>query len=122
MRSGGSMIKLPHGGPGACFDEQELIDHIKSKFRDHIIQGQKACTLKNHTKPNSLDYWLRENHSMGKSGTMQATNEVVEQLEATEMFYVVEDLSCPDSGQPCKGLKLTKWITPRKKPSGKEID
>jgi hypothetical protein len=105
------MIKLPHGGPGACFDEQELIDHIKSKFRDYIIQGQKACTLENHNKPNSLDYWLRVNHSRGNEDTKQAVNEVVEQLAATGKFYVVEDLPCPDSGLPCKGLKTTKWIT-----------
>lgn len=100
------MIRLPYGGTGACFNEQELIDHIKSKCRDYIIQGQKACTLENHTKPNSLDYWLRVNHSRGKADTKQAVNEVVDQLEATGKFVVADDLPCPDSGRPCKGLKI----------------
>ena len=100
------MIRLPHGGPGACFDEQELIDYIKSKSREHIIQGQQRCTLEKHTKPNLLDYWLRVNHSRGKADTKQAVNEVVEQLISTGKFAIAEDLACPDTGQKCKGLRI----------------
>jgi hypothetical protein len=100
------MIRLPYGGPLASFDEQELIDHIKSKFRNHIIQGQQQCGLQNHTKPNSLDYWLRVNHSKGRSDTKQAVNEIVEQLISTGKFAIAEDLVCPDSGRKCKGLRI----------------
>jgi hypothetical protein len=106
------MIQLPHGGPGAGFDEQELIDHINSKFRDHIIQGQQQCSLENHTKPNSLDYWLRVNHAKGKQDTKQAVNEVIQQLVETGKFVVEESLVCPDSGRECKGLRLTKAENP----------
>ncbi len=102
------MIKLPYGGPGASFDEQELIDYIKSKNRDYIIQGQQQCRLENHTKPNSLDYWLRVNHSKGRRDTKQAVNEVIQQLVATGKFVIERRLSCPDSGRRCKGLRLAK--------------
>jgi hypothetical protein len=100
------MIRLPYGGPEACFNEQELINYIKSKFRDYIIQGQQQCTLEKHTKPNSLDYWLRVNHSRGKADMKQAANEVVEQLISTGKFEIAEDLVCPDSGRKCKGLRI----------------
>ena len=105
------MIMLPHGGPGACFDEQDLINHIKSKSRDYIIQGQQQCSLENHTKPNSLDYWLRDHHSKGKQDTKQAVNEVIQQLVDTGKFVVVEDPPCPDSNQLCKGLRLIQTET-----------
>lgn len=99
------MIKLPYGGRNAKFDEQELIEHIRKSFRNYIIQGQQNCSLLNHTKPNSLDYWLRVNYAE-ESDTKQAVNEVMDQLVETGLFEIEDDLPCPDSGRPCKGIKL----------------
>ena len=99
------MINLPYGGKNAQFDEKELVAHLKISFRDYIIQGQQNCSLQNHTKPNSLDYWLRMNYTKG-SDTKQAVNEVIEQLVNTGLFEVAYDLPCPDSGRPCKGVRL----------------
>ena len=99
------MIKLPYGGPGAQFDEEDLVEHLRTNFRDYIIQGQQNCSLLNHTKPNSLDYWLRVNYAH-EPDTKQAVNEVVDQLTATGQFEIAYGLSCPDSGRWCKGLRI----------------
>ena len=95
------MIELPYGGQ---FDEKELVGYIQSSSRDYIIQGQQASTQNNHSKPQSLDYWLRQfaaNHD-----TKQAENSVLEALVATGRFQIVNKLVCPDSGRYCKGLRL----------------
>ena len=99
------MISLPYGGRNAQFNEQDLISHINNSERDYIIQGQQQCSLANHTKPSSLDYWLRVSYA-ANSDTKQAVNEVVEQLVATGLFEEVDNLRCPDSGRLCKGIRL----------------
>jgi len=96
---------LDYFAPGAQFDEKELIENLKAHFRDYIIQGQQNCSLLNHTKPNSLDYWLRINYAH-EPDTKQAVNEVVDQLVATGKFEKAYGLSCPDSGKRCKGLRI----------------
>jgi type II secretory pathway component PulJ len=100
-------IELPHGGPGAGFPLSALADHIRSTGRDYIIQGQQRCTLAEHTKLNSLDYWLRQNCTERKD-TRQAVNQVLDTLVATGHFEVARGLLCPDSGRRCKGLRLVK--------------
>ena len=99
------MIPLPHGGKNTQFDEQDLIAHILKSGRDYIVQGQQNCTLADHTKPNSLDYWLRVNYAVTPD-TKQAVNEVMEHLVGTGLFEEQDDLMCPDSGHLCKGLRL----------------
>ena len=105
IKGSNPMIILPHGGPGARFDPSELVQHIKSSSRDYIIQGQQECVLPEHTKPHSLDYWLRTNFAKTPD-TKQATNDVIDQLVETGLFEVGQKLHCPDSGRPCKGIKL----------------
>ena len=100
------MIRLPHGGRNAQFDEQELVHHLRTGLRDYIIQGQKNCRLENHKKKQSLDYWLRSNFAKNPD-TKQAVNDVVDDLVATGLFEVDKKLQCPDSGYKCKGLRLT---------------
>jgi hypothetical protein len=97
-------IALPHGGPGAGFPLSALVAHIRSTGRDYIIQGQQNCTLQEHTKPSSLDAWLRQNYT-GREDTRQAVNRVVKALVATG-YFEVDRLPCPDSGRRCKGLRL----------------
>ena len=95
------MISLPYGG---SFDEHDLIAYIRISGRDYIIQGQQAVSLNEHTKPKSLDYWLRK---YGKNAnTKQAENSVLEALVATGHFEVCKKLLCPDTGARCKGLRL----------------
>ena len=98
-------IKLPYGGPGAGFRVYELVNHIRSTGRDYIIQGQQHCALDVHTKPHSLDVWLRAGFTT-RHNTAQAVNEVMGALVATGRFEVVWGLPCPDSGRPVKGLRL----------------
>ena len=100
------MIPLPHGGPGAAFDAADLVRHVQSSGRDYIIQGQINCKLDDHRKPSSLDVWLRKNYA-ATPDTKQAVNQVVKALVETGLFKVERNLICPDSGRPCKGLRLT---------------
>lgn len=95
------MINLPYGG---AFDEHDLVDHIRASGRDYIIQGQQTVSHDEHTKPKSLDYWLRQ---FGNSpNTKQAENSVLDALVDTGLFEIISNLLCPDSSEPCKGLRL----------------
>jgi hypothetical protein len=100
-----TFVKLPYGGPGAGFGVSELVDHIRSTGRDYIIQGQQQVTLANHTKPHSLDAWLRIHYARNPD-VKQAVNQVVADLVATGQFEVDLRLPCPDSGRLVKGLRL----------------
>jgi len=95
------MIRLSYGGQ---FDEHALVEHIRATGRDYIVQGQQACTLADHTKPSSLDYWLRQ--FAPNPDTKQADNSVIGPLVHTGRFKVADDLLCPDSGRLCKGVRL----------------
>jgi hypothetical protein len=97
------MINLRYGTP---FDENVLIAYIRENSRDYIIQGQQACLFEMHTKPSSLDYWLRENYANNRN-IKQAENSVLDALVSTGKFAIEEDLPCPDSGRRCKGIRLS---------------
>jgi hypothetical protein len=95
------MIRLPYGGQ---FNVYDLIKHIRASNRHYIIQGQQVASLADHTKPQSLDYWLRQ---FGlNENTKQAENSVVVDLVATELFRKDSNLICPDTGRRCKGLVI----------------
>ena len=97
------MIGLTYGGQ---FDEHVLVQYIRATGQDYIIQGQQACALPDHKKPQSLDYWLRQYAQ--NPDTKQADNDVMNKLVATGLFEVVHDLQCPDSGEVCKGIRLVR--------------
>ena len=98
-------IGLPYGEPQAGFPIQDLIDHLQAMNRDYIIIGGANCTFTEHTKLQSLDYWIRKNYTSRKD-TRQAVKEVIENLVVSGRFEEREDLICPDSGRPCKGIAL----------------
>ena len=97
------MIILPYGGK---FEESDLVEHIKATRQGYIIQGQQAVSKANHSKPQSLDYWLRQ--FADNPDTKQGENSVIEALAGTGYFKVENHLFCPDSGRKCKGLRLLK--------------
>lgn len=97
------MIHLPAGG---SFDARDLVAYINASGRDYIIQGQQNTSFANHTKPQSLDYWLRERSR--NRDTRQAENSVLDDLVATGWFEIVNNLRCPDSEEECKGVRLTR--------------
>ena len=101
----GTFIALPHGGKDRGFDTDDLIAHIKGSGRRYIVQAQQNCTLASHTKPSSLDVWLRRNYA-NNPDTKQATNDVMANLVRTGLFR--EGLfRCPDSGHPrIKGIEI----------------
>jgi len=86
-------------------DVSILAKHIQESDYNYIIQGQKNVNYNKHTKPSSLDYWLR-GKSISYKNTKQATNDVLKQLEDTDIFIIKHKLICPDSGRKCKGLIL----------------
>jgi len=89
---------------GAVFEETDLINYIRQSGRNYIIQGQTACVKRDHPKPGSLDYWLRQ---FGKHpDTKQADNNLMAALVATGLFTESNNLICPDSSNPCKGLVI----------------
>lgn len=96
------MICLTYGGK---FNEQDLIENIRASGRDYIIQGQQANSINRHTKPQSLDYWLRQFAS--NPNTKQADNQIITALVDTGLFVIEYDLACPDSGRRCKGIRLS---------------
>lgn len=96
-------IALPYGG-GGRFHPLDLVAHLRQTGRTYIIQGQQKVPLSAHTKPQSLDYWLRQ--FARNPDTKQADNAVMEALERTGLFHIRTDLWCPDSGRRCKGLEL----------------
>lgn len=95
------MIDLPFGGQ---FDEHDLVTHIHASGRDYIIQGQQAVSQASHSKPNSLDFWLRQ-YALNPD-TKQAENNVLDELVITGLFTIEPNLICPDTGVRCKGIRL----------------
>lgn len=99
-----NMITLPHDADRQ-FDVRLLVGFMQLTGMKHIIQGQQQVILAEHTKPNSLDYFVRSHFATSKD-TAQAVNDVMQQLLQTGYFSEDEALMCPDSGRPCKGLVL----------------
>ena len=99
-------VLLPYGGAHRGFEAQQLVEHLQAGGRDHIIQGQQKCTLAEHTKPNSLDVWLRKSFAQNPD-VKQAVNSVIDSLVATGLFEQGNFL-CPDIGTICKGIRLVR--------------
>jgi hypothetical protein len=100
----GCSIRLPHGGAGATFDLNTLIQHLNESGRPYIIQGQTQCVFSAHPKRQSLDYWLRQTF-VKNHDTKQAVNYVISQLVSTGLFEAGA-FQCPDSGRLCKGIRI----------------
>jgi hypothetical protein len=96
------MIKLPYGNNG--FDSDDLKVHIKTTGRDYIIQGQNNRSRADHSKPRSLDCWLRDKYAKNPN-TKQAVNAVMAHLVRTGEFTEGEFI-CPDSHRRCKGIRV----------------
>jgi hypothetical protein len=96
-------INLPQCRP-RYFSTDELKEHIRKSNWDFIIIGQQQCTLIDHTKPNSLDYWLRKKYNPDQR---QALNRVIDDLVTTGEFERGR-FQCPDSGRICKGIRIVK--------------
>jgi hypothetical protein len=84
-----------------------LIRELINRQTDYIIQGQQNTSYENHSKKLSLDYWIRT--IANNSNTKQATNNVINQICDTGLFEVIEDLTCPEMQNPCKGIRLVHY-------------
>lgn len=99
-------IFLPECGVKASFEITDLLNELKKRKTDFIIIGAMKATLKNHTKPHSLDYWLRELSFVTQNNTMQATKEVQNSIVNTGRFYL-EKRRCPVTSNYCNALVKT---------------
>ena len=90
---------------GDAFDTCDLIAYIRSTGRNYIVQGQQICKLQDHTKPNSLDVWMRKQGDPAKANTKQADNKVIADLVGTGKFRGGL-FTCPDSGRSAKGIEV----------------
>jgi hypothetical protein len=99
-------IELPYGAPGEGFSVGYLITYLQASNQEFIIQGQRACSLDDHPKPHSLDFWLRQNFT-SMQDKIQATNELVQAITKTGLFKEGW-FTCPDSGRKCKGIRLVR--------------
>lgn len=98
-------INLPYGGPGAGFKVAELITLLQQRNVDFIIVGSQYVILADHTKPASLDVWLRMKVSKSYSNTRQACVKVINDLIGTGLF-VIEKKRCDVTKRPCDALVL----------------
>lgn len=98
-------IRLPF--EKTFFDINLLIDYFKSNKIQYIIIGGQHVKLSRHTKPKSLDYWLRENVARNKD-TCQISKKFIEGLCNTGRFKVKENCICPGTGQRCRAIVLQK--------------
>lgn len=69
-----------------------------------MVQGQTKVDLVDHTKPKSLDVWLRRRFPQLCNNKL-ADNYVLEALVNTGRFEIVKEV-CPDSGRLCKSVRL----------------
>lgn len=90
---------------GGSFNLAALIRHLISEGRPYIIQGQQNCSLANHTKDKSLDYWLRQNVA-AYPDRKQATNELVTNICSSGLFRQRSNLVCPNTQRECDGIEL----------------
>ena len=97
-------IALPYGGPNASFPVEELVEHVRASGRGYIVVGGENRLLTDHTKPESLDYWLRT-HFTHRPDTRQTATAVVDALVETGWFEV-QRKPCPHSGRLCDALVL----------------
>lgn len=95
------MMSLLYGGE---FSLHALVQYVENLEGEYIIQGQQNTSYAMHTKPLSLDYWLRQFAT--NPNTTQATNQVVEAIVATGLFELHEDFICPETNRECRGLRL----------------
>jgi len=98
------IITLPYDNNNT-FHVGVLLRYLVKTGRFYIVQGQQHVILDRHTKPNSLDYWIRKNIAKNKD-TAQATSEVINQLINTGIFEIDDNLMCPDSKNNCNGIKI----------------
>ncbi len=99
-------IDLPYGGDRAGFDAVELKKYMVNNNMTCIVKGARKCTLAEHKKPKSLDYWVREHKNTIHRNTMQAVKEVIDKLEETGLFCETK-CTCPETDRLCDGLALT---------------
>ncbi len=96
-------ITLPYAN-NAKFNSNDLINHFREQRMNYMIIGATQVTLQNHTKPKSLDVWIRNHPNViGYENTCQAVNNVVSQIIEHQSFSLGLR-KCPKSKRICKAL------------------
>jgi hypothetical protein len=96
-------ISLPHDN-NRQFHISSLIRMFIDRRITEIVQGQQHLVLANHTKPNSLDFWIRSTIA-NYPDVAQATNSVIDQVCGTGLFERAQ-VTCQDNQNICNGIRL----------------
>ncbi len=98
-----TQLNLLYNGGGQV-DLAKLVEFVKNSGGVVII-GDAQLALNNHTKPYSLDYWLRTNGAVNPD-TKQATNEWIDTvLLPTGLFERTVALDV-NTNRECKAIRL----------------
>jgi predicted RNase H-like HicB family nuclease len=102
VKSSKTWIELPYGGgPEAGFYAERLVDVFKERNIVEMLTGAHAGSL-DKVKTESLDYLLRTRYAK-RPDTMQAVNEVFQQLVATGLF---EHIAKGEQGKKAGVIRL----------------
>jgi hypothetical protein len=99
-RRTGSTVPLTYG-------RDVLVESIrKHLLKGSIVIGQQKVSVEKHSKPGSLDYWLRK---LGKPpNTKQADTKFIKDLLRMNKGLIKRTkIINPNTGRSCKGIELT---------------
>ncbi|MBE9610855.1 hypothetical protein [Chitinilyticum piscinae] len=85
------------------FDINELVAWVKGSGRTYVIIGGDNTTFDTHSKPGSLDYWLRSKSS--SKDVRQSCAELIAKIVDTGLFVEAQDI-CPETERLCNSLRL----------------
>jgi hypothetical protein len=86
-----------------------LLSHLNDRQRDYIALGEQQASVSEHTKRQSLDFWLRT-HMARDADQAQATQTVLKLLCATGLFKVDHQVPCPDTETTYTGLRVIEFL------------
>lgn len=99
-RGTGSTVPLTYGGDVLV---KAILEHL---LKGSIVIGQQKVSVVKHSKPGSLDYWLRKFGT--PPNTKQADTKFVEDLlMMNKRFIQRTKIINPNTGRSCKGIELT---------------
>jgi len=87
-----------------CFDDADLVHLLARTNGNQIVLGRVNTTFRNHPKPYSLCYWLRQR--FGGSNDRLLTGAVLAALRDTGRYQFGRVID-PVTGHPVQAIDLT---------------
>lgn len=103
MKNKNISIELPYSIKLPSFLLEQLIKEFQKRKTDFMIIGAQNHSLTKHTKPESLDYWLRNLKQVKQKNTRQACSKLINDLLGSGLF-IFDKRRCPVSGKLCNAI------------------